>query len=114
DAPPLAAAPPTSVATTSENGGTPRAARNIAPIAVRSSRDMIAGLVNATMSDTSSRDGSVGRHATAVSATVRHHTSDASAGWAPRDHGEKPESGLAAPTATWAANATAVRTANVP
>ena len=75
---------------------------------------MIAGLVSATMSDTSSRDGSVGRHATAVSATVRHHTSDASAGCAPRAHGEKPESGFAAPTATCAANATAVRTANVP
>ena len=66
------------------------------------------------MSETSSRVGSAGCHATTVSATVRHQTSDASAGCAPSAQGEKPDSGFAAPTAICATNATAVLIASAP
>jgi len=46
-APPDANAPPTSTATMYCHGGTPRAARNAPPSAVKSSSDMTRGLVSA-------------------------------------------------------------------
>ncbi len=75
---------------------------------------MIAGLVSATRSETIARDGMLGCHATTVIATVQHHRSDATAGCAPSAQGEKPVSGLSAPTTTCATKTSAVATASAP
>ena len=66
---------------------------------------MIAGFVSATRSrSVVVASARTGRHARTASATVAHQSAVATAGCAPSGHGEKPVSGLSAPTTTCATN----------
>jgi len=76
---------------------------------------MIAGFVSATRSrSVVVASARTGRQARTASATVAHQSAVATAGCAPSGHGEKPVSGLSAPSATCSAKSDPVSTAATP